>query len=67
SPLFTEASRRVFLDQLDVDEATLARSRGAAINQACAALPYYLHTYPLIVERSRHKLAALGVASVDCP
>ena len=39
----------------------LARSRGAAINQACAALPYYLHTYPLIVERSWHKLAALGV------
>lgn len=67
SPLFTDASRRVFLDQLDVDEATLARSRGAAINQACAALPYYLHTYPLIVERSRHKLDALGVASLDGP
>ena len=61
SPLFTEASRRAFLEALDVDDATLARSRGAAINQACAALPYYLHTYPLIVERSWHKLAALGV------
>ena len=61
SPLFTEASREVFLAALDVDDATLARSRGAAINQACAALPYYLDTYPLIVERSRHKLAALGV------
>jgi len=61
SPLFTEDSRRAFLDVLDVDDATLARSRGAAINQACAALPYYLHTYPLIVERSWHKLAALGV------
>lgn len=61
SPLFTEESRSVFLDALAVDEATLARSRGAAINQACAALPYYLHTYPLIVERSWHKLAALGV------
>lgn len=61
SPLFTDSSRRVFLDALDVDDATLARSRGAAINQACAALPYYLHTYPLIVERSWHKLSALGV------
>lgn len=61
SPLFTARSRRAFLDALDVDDATLARSRGAAINQACAALPYYLHTYPLIVERSWHKLAALGV------
>jgi aminoglycoside phosphotransferase (APT) family kinase protein len=61
SPLFTDGSRQAFLDALDVDDATLARSRGAAINQACAALPYYLDTYPLIVERSWHKLAALGV------
>jgi len=61
SPLFTDTSRRVFLDNLEVDEATLARSRGAAIHQACAALPYYLHTYPAIVKRSWHKLAALGV------
>lgn len=61
SPLFTDASRQVFLDVLEVDDATLARSRGAAVNQACAALPYYLDTYPLIVERSWHKLAALGI------
>ena len=61
SPLFTEASRAAFLDALEVDAATLARSRGAAINQACAALPYYLDTYPLIVERSWHKLSVLGV------
>ncbi len=61
SPLFTGDSRRAFLDVLDVDDATLVRSRGAAINQACTALPYYLHTYPLIVERSWHKLASLGV------
>jgi aminoglycoside phosphotransferase (APT) family kinase protein len=61
SPLFTPESRATFLDELQVDDATVARSRGAAIQQACAALPYYLHTYPLIVERSWHKLAALGV------
>lgn len=61
SPLFTERSRLAFFDELDVDDATVARSRGAAINQACAALPYYLSTYPLIVERSWHKLAALEV------
>lgn len=64
SPLFTPGSRAVFLDALAVDAATVARSRGAAINQACAALPYYLHTYPLIVERSWHKLRALGVLPV---
>lgn len=34
SPLFTDESRRAFLDALEVDDATLARSRGAAINQA---------------------------------
>ena len=61
SPLFDGESRRVFLDALGVDAATLARSRGAAIHQACSALPYYLHTYPAIVERSWHKLAVLGV------
>jgi aminoglycoside phosphotransferase (APT) family kinase protein len=61
SPLFTAESRRDFLTALSVDDATLARSRGAAVNQACAALPYYLGTYPLIVERSWHKLEALGI------
>jgi aminoglycoside phosphotransferase (APT) family kinase protein len=61
SPLFTDNSRRSFLDALGVDDATLARSRGAAIHQACGALPYYLYTYPGIVERSWRKLAMLGV------
>lgn len=37
----------------------------AAINQACGALPYYVNTYPLIVERSWHKLAVLGVHARD--
>jgi aminoglycoside phosphotransferase (APT) family kinase protein len=61
SPLFTTDSRRVLFDALEVDDATIARSRGAAVHQACAAVPYYLDSYPLIVERSRHKLAALGI------
>jgi aminoglycoside phosphotransferase (APT) family kinase protein len=63
SPLCSSTSRDTFLAALDVDEATVRRSRGAAIHQACAALPYYLDTYPLIVERSRHKLRELGVRS----
>lgn len=61
SPLFTARSRDAFLTALDVDEATVTRSKGAAVQQACAALPYYLDTYPLIVERSWHKLDVLGV------
>lgn len=62
SPLFTGLSREAFLEALGVDDPTIRRSKGAAINQACAALPYYLDTYPLIVERSWHKLAELGVS-----
>ncbi len=64
SPLFTTDARPVFLDALGVDDATLLRSRGAAVQQACAALPYYLHTSPLIVERSWHKLDALGIERI---
>lgn len=64
SPLLTDDARERFLHLVGADEAAIARRRGAAINQACAALPYYLHTYPLIVERSRHKLRALGVGLV---
>lgn len=63
SQLFDEASRAAFIDALEVDEATVTRSQGAAINQACAALPYYMDTYPLIVERSWRKLQALGVGT----
>jgi aminoglycoside phosphotransferase (APT) family kinase protein len=67
SPLFTAGSRRRFLEALGVDEAMLARCRGAAIHQACAALPYYLNTYPQIVERSWHKLRSLGVQPASHP
>jgi aminoglycoside phosphotransferase (APT) family kinase protein len=64
SPLFNEESRHRLLNELDVDDTTIRRSRGAAINQSCMALPYYLETYPLIVERSWHKLAAIGVPRI---
>jgi aminoglycoside phosphotransferase (APT) family kinase protein len=67
SPLFTEGSRRAFFEALQVDDACIARSRGAAIHQACGALPYYLHTYPAIVERSWHKLETLGVHPLTGP
>jgi hypothetical protein len=63
SSLFDARSRAAFLEALRVDEATVARSRGMAVSQACAALPYYLETYPQIVERSLHKLAALGIGT----
>jgi aminoglycoside phosphotransferase (APT) family kinase protein len=62
SSIFTDAARTTFLEALEVDDATVARSRGAALHQACTALPYYQDTYPLIVERSWHKLAAIGLS-----
>lgn len=65
SPLLTQEGRTALLHALAVDAATVARARGAAVNQACAALPYYLGTYPLIVERSRAKLRALGIEVRD--
>ncbi|MCO8129399.1 aminoglycoside phosphotransferase family protein [Acidimicrobiia bacterium EGI L10123] len=61
SPLFDEGSAAAFLALIEADDALVLRARGAAVNQACAALPYYLGTYPLIVERSRAKLTALGI------
>jgi len=36
-----------------VDDDTWARARGLALSQALIALPYYLHTSPPIVARSR--------------
>ena len=65
SPLLDEGSGARFLGLVGADDPTIARARGAAINQACAALPYYLDTYPLIVERCLSKLAALGVEVRD--
>ena len=61
SPLFTEESRRSISDAAGVDDATLARSRGQPSTQACGALPHRLVHLSLIVERSWHKLRALGV------
>ncbi len=67
SPLFSAAAREHFLRLVDADDAAIARSRGAAVQQACAALPYYQQTYPLIVERSIHKLTTLGVRANRAP
>lgn len=61
SPLLDGDASARFLELVAADEATIARAKGAAVNQACAALPYYLETYPLIVERCEFKLAALGI------
>jgi aminoglycoside phosphotransferase (APT) family kinase protein len=45
-------TRPVFRELLEIDDATWARGRGWALSQAMIALPYYLHTYPAIVEQA---------------
>jgi aminoglycoside phosphotransferase (APT) family kinase protein len=50
-------TRPVFRELLEVDDATWARGRGWALSQAVIALPYYLHTYPVIVEQAWRWLA----------
>jgi aminoglycoside phosphotransferase (APT) family kinase protein len=45
-------TRPIFRELLAVDEATWARGRGWALSQAMIALPYYLHTYPVMVEQA---------------
>jgi aminoglycoside phosphotransferase (APT) family kinase protein len=50
-------TRPIFRDLLDIDDATWTRGRGWALSQAMSALPYYLHTYPVIVEQAWRWLA----------
>ena len=50
-------TRPIFREQLEIDDATWARGRGWALSQAMIALPYYLHTYPVIVQEARRWLA----------
>ncbi len=54
--LFSGESRHVFRSALSVDDATWARGRGWALSTALIALPYYLHTNPVIVASARHKI-----------
>jgi aminoglycoside phosphotransferase (APT) family kinase protein len=50
-------TRPIFRELLEIDDATWARSRGWALSQAVIALPYYLETYPVIVEQAWRWLA----------
>ncbi len=50
-------TRPVFRGLLQIDDATWARGRGWALSQAMIALPYYLRTYPVIVEQARRWLS----------
>lgn len=55
--LFTSETREVFRKTLQPDDASWARGRGWALSFALIALPYYLHTNPVLVGISRHVIA----------
>ncbi len=55
--LLTAETRPVFRSALPADDATWARARGWALSVALIALPYYLHTNPVLVGLSRRAIA----------
>jgi aminoglycoside phosphotransferase (APT) family kinase protein len=55
--LLTGEARDTFRAALSVDDATWARGRGWALSWALIALPYYLHTNPVIVRDARRTIA----------
>ncbi|MCP2014108.1 aminoglycoside phosphotransferase (APT) family kinase protein [Deinococcus sp. HSC-46F16] len=57
-------SRLVFREAVGCDEATWVRGRGWALSIAAAEIPYYLHTNPAMVARSRY---ALSQVLLDSP
>lgn len=57
--LFDGRSRALFRERLGVDEATWVRGRGWALSVGLVALPYYLHTNPVIVDWSTQSIEAV--------
>lgn len=55
--LFEGDSRRRYLEELEVDEASWLRGRGWALYQAVSALPYYWDTNPGMIRQASHALA----------
>lgn len=56
-------ARRVFREAVACDGATWLRGRGWALSIAAAEIPYYLHTNPAMVARSRYALSQVLLES----
>jgi aminoglycoside phosphotransferase (APT) family kinase protein len=54
--LLSAETRRTFRSALAIDDATWLRGRGWALSVALIALPYYLHTNPVLVGISRRAI-----------
>ena len=57
--LLPPGARDTYRRALGVNDATWERGRGWALSQAIVALPYYLHTNPVMVATARRTLAAV--------
>ena len=57
--LLPAGAREAYRQALGVDDATWERGRGWAIVQAVVALPYYVHTNPVMAATARDTLAAV--------
>lgn len=55
--MFAADARAAFRAALAVDDATWARGRGWALSFAVIALPYYVHTNPVLAGIARHTIA----------
>jgi aminoglycoside phosphotransferase (APT) family kinase protein len=52
-------ARTAYRTELDIDDATWARGRGWALQQAALFIPYYAETIPTGVAAARRRLDAL--------
>ncbi|MGI8828870.1 MAG: phosphotransferase [Candidatus Limnocylindria bacterium] len=57
--LFDRNSRRIWRGEPEPDDATWARARGWALEQAIGALHYYQRTNPGMMAAAQHTLRAL--------
>lgn len=57
--LLPSAPRKTYGEALTVDDAIWERGRGWAIAQAAVALPYYVHTNPVMADTARLTLDAV--------
>lgn len=58
-PLFPPTARESFREALAVDDETWRRGMGWALSVSVIALPYYLHTNPVLAGMSRHSIEQL--------
>jgi aminoglycoside phosphotransferase (APT) family kinase protein len=57
--LLPASARPAFRTAVQVDDATWARGRAKALSIAVIALPYYLHTNPVMADNARHTIDAV--------